>query len=82
MLHVPTAHWPATHEGVPFVAVQTVPQPPQCDVFVTKFASQPLRSLASQLPKLVAHPARVHLTKTFEAFEAAIVPVPWTTVQI
>ena len=44
-------HAPAAHEGVPLVALQALPQPPQWAGLVAKLVSQPLAALPSQSPK-------------------------------
>jgi hypothetical protein len=51
-LHVGTQP-PAVHVVDPFALVQLVPQVPQLPVDVFRFASQPLVTFASQLPKPV-----------------------------
>jgi hypothetical protein len=43
------------HAGVPFCTVHTVPQPPQFAVLFVVAVSQPLLTLASQLPNPAAH---------------------------
>ena len=48
------------HEGVPWAAEQTVPQPPQCAVSLVVSTSQPLAALPSQSSKPCTHPAEVH----------------------
>jgi hypothetical protein len=49
-LHV-GAHAPPEQVVEPLAFVQACPQPPQCDVLVLVFASQPFEALLSQLAK-------------------------------
>jgi hypothetical protein len=46
---------PAVHEGVPFVALQALPQAPQLAALVARFVSQPFAGLLSQSPKVPVH---------------------------
>ena len=41
---------PEAHDGVALMVLQAAPQPPQFEVFVPRFVSQPLVAVASQLP--------------------------------
>jgi hypothetical protein len=52
-LHEATVHAPAAQPAVPLVVVQALPHAPQWLGSVVSARSQPLASLASQLPKPV-----------------------------
>jgi hypothetical protein len=72
-------HTPETHEVVPFGFVQPVPHAPQFDRLVSRFVSQPLLGLLSQLANPVLHegvqaPA-VHVVGPL-AFEQALPHAP------
>ena len=44
-------HTPAVHVALPLFVLQGALQPPQCEMLVCVFASQPLFALPSQFPK-------------------------------
>lgn len=50
-------HWPAEHEAVPCVVLQTLPHPPHAPVLVSVFVSQPFAVLPSQSAKGAVHEA-------------------------
>jgi hypothetical protein len=54
-VHEATVHWVPEHAGVPFCTAQTTPQPPHAFTLFVVTVSQPLVSVASQLPKPAAH---------------------------
>jgi hypothetical protein len=55
---------PREHPAEPFVPLQTVPQAPQFEAFVSVLVSQPFVALASQLPNPELHAPSVQLPET------------------
>ena len=48
VLQVVSVHTPVAHDSVAFARSQTMPQPPQCELFVLVLVSQPLPGKSSQ----------------------------------
>jgi hypothetical protein len=72
-VHVAMPHAPPVHPAVPWAtAGQVLPHVPQLAAAVSRFVSQPLAALPSQLPQPVAHAAIPHVPPVHPA-------VPWAT---
>jgi hypothetical protein len=80
--HPAMPHWPASQLTVPFGAVQTLAQAPQCVGSLAMLASQPFSRLASQSSKpgtqVIPHSPPVQLGTPFVPLQAMMQAPQWS----